>query len=112
VQPGPQGRRQRATLRRLAREIRQQDPELARLLSGGPRGIPPLRFTTLPATGYAVIGAVLLLVGSSLGIASAVVWGLAALAAAAVRRRAGHGPMPAPGSDGRGRSAQDQRDSR
>ena len=110
MQRGFQGRRQRTTLRRLARQIRQQDPELARLLSpGGPGRVPALRFTSVTTAGYAAIGGVLLLAGLFLGVGSAVLWGTVAIAAAALRRRVGLRPLPARGRGGRG--ARDRRGS-
>jgi Protein of unknown function (DUF3040) len=96
----PRSARQRIALRRLSRAVRRQDPELARLLSGRePGALPPLRFTTVPFTGYLVIGVLLLGLGIALGVGSAVLWGLASLGLAVVRRRIGQGfgRPPAPG---------------
>jgi len=95
------------TLRRLARQIRQQDPELARLLSGssgssGGGRLRPLRFTSVPATGYALVGAALVVAGLFLGVGSAVFWGVVALAAAALRRNVARRAAPSrrpPGPD-------------
>ena len=93
MQRGSNGRRQRIALRRLARQIRQQDPELARMLSPGGTGrVPALRFTTVPTVGYAAVGTALLLAGMFLGVGSAVFWGAAAIAAAALRRRLAQEP--------------------
>jgi hypothetical protein len=80
--------RQRAALRRLARQLRAQDPELARLLSDGEPGLLPLpRFTSIPVAGYATTGAVLFVTGAYLGVASAIWWGLVCAVLAAVRHR-------------------------
>jgi hypothetical protein len=110
VQQGSQWQRQqRTTLRRLARQIRQQDPDLARLLSGGGRWrVPAVHLTSVPTAGYAIVGAVLLAVGFFLGVGSAVFWGLVAVGAAVLRRNRDKGLAP---SRGRGRGAPDRRGS-
>ncbi len=80
--------RQRAALRRIGRELRAQDPDLAALLSGSrPAVLPPLRFRSVPARGYALAGILLIVVGIFLGVGSAVLWGTVALLLAAVRTR-------------------------
>lgn len=105
-----QRRRQRATLRTLERHLRRTDPELARLLSGGSRRgrVPSPRFTSVPTSGYAVVGGVLLLIGLFLGVGSAVFWGVVSVAAATLRHRTARPAAPSPGS---GRSARDRRES-
>jgi hypothetical protein len=92
-------RRQRLELRRIARELRGQDPELARLLSRRGSLLPPLRLTTLPTVAYAVIAAVLLGSGLILGVASAVWSGLVMGGLALLRRRVGGRAVRPPGSN-------------
>jgi Protein of unknown function (DUF3040) len=85
--------RQRAALRRLARQLRAQDPELAKLLSDGEPGLlPTLHFTSVPTTGYSVVGALLFVTGVWLGVGSAVLWGMICGGLAVLRYRAAQRP--------------------
>ena len=77
MQRGTFSRRERVELRRMARQLRDHDPELARLLSRRGPLLPPLRLTSLPVVGYAVIAIVLFGCGLLLGVGSAVWAGLA-----------------------------------
>jgi hypothetical protein len=94
--------RRRAALRALARELRAHDPALASLLSERRRYLlPPLRFRSVPAWGYAVCGAALLLSGITLDLVSAIVWGLVSLVAAVVRHSLKPAARPSSAPPGR-----------
>ena len=109
MQRGPTAWRRRVVLRRLARQIREEDPELARVLSRRRTPVlPPLRITSLSVTGYAVTAAVLTMSGSYLGVISAVWAGLILTIMAVVRWRHGDGSGPGAGSP-RVSPADDQR---
>ncbi|HEY6794221.1 MAG TPA: DUF3040 domain-containing protein [Kineosporiaceae bacterium] len=104
----PRSAKQRIVLRRMSRAVRREDPQLARLLSGrAPGALPALRFTTVPFAGYLTIGVLLFATGVLLGVGSVVLWGLACLGLAVLRRRirTESGRAPVPGTPRHGRDA-------